>query len=137
MRPSRLLGLVQGVALLAVAVPAAGIAFLAFREATLESGGLTLNRVHHLALGVAMLLLLADFLVAVRRVDGSWTTLALGAVGLVVCLAGAIASEVFGPLALALLLVGGVSWALALICPGSGGRAEQARRAGAAGPRLP
>lgn len=90
MRSCRLRGLVQGVAVLAVAAPALGITLLVSREAAMEPGAFTLDRVFHLALGVAMLQLFADFFVAIRRSGGTRITLALGAGGLVVCLIGAI-----------------------------------------------
>ena len=118
MQSSRLNASVRVLALAAVAVPAIGIALLVLREGAMETGDMSLNRVFHLTLGVALLLWFADFLVAIRRAGSTGTALALGMAGFVVCLVGAILTEMLGPPALALFLVGGVSWAAVLLRAG-------------------
>lgn len=115
MPSSRLSRSVRAFSLVAVAAPAIGIALLVLREGALESGGMSVNRVFHPALGAALLLWFADFTVAIRRSDEPRTILALGVAGFVVCLVGAILSEMFGPPALALLLAGGVAWTVVLL----------------------
>ncbi len=114
MSSSRLHQWVQGAAVVAVAVPTFGIAFLVWREVALESGGASLNRMFHLILGAALVLLFADFFTVIRRCGGVGIALALGLGGFIACLAGAVLSEILGPPALALLLLGAVGWAIVL-----------------------
>ncbi len=121
MSSSRSLTAAKSAAALAVAVPAIGIAYLALREAIAEPGGVSLNRAFHTALGVAVLLLLADLLIAIRRSRGVGTTLVLGTGGFVAVLVGALLSEFLGPPAVLVLLLIGLGWAvfLAMSAPGS------------------
>jgi hypothetical protein len=123
---------VQGLAVVAVAVPAMGIALLVFREGAAEFGDMPLNRVFHLTLGAALMLLFADLVVTIRRSGSAGAAFAIGAVGFVVCLVGAVLSEMLGPPAVALLVLVGASWAGCLLRAGSGGRAEQPHRRDAA-----
>ncbi len=129
MRSSRLRLWVQAMAIIAVAVPAVGIASLSLREGVLESGGPSVNSAFHLILGATSVLLLADFWVAIRRTAGVRMSLALGLGGVMACFLGAVLSEVLGPPALAILLAGAAAWGIALIRSGSGKRAELALRA--------
>ena len=129
MRSSRMHQWVRVAAILAVAVPAIGLAFLAFREGATESGGVSFNRAFHLILGAALVLLFVDFLTAIRRSRGIGMTIALGLGGFVCCLVGAVLSEMFGPPALGLLLAGAATWAMVLVRTMLSGRAEPALRA--------
>lgn len=125
-RMSRILPWARAAATVAVAVPSIGIAALVFREVILEPGADSLNTGFHVALGATLVLLFVDFLTAIRRTRGVGISLALGLGGLVCCLAGAILSEMFGPVALALLLAGTAAWGIVLVRSGSGERAEEA-----------
>lgn len=110
----RLIPAARWVAALLVAIPALGIAFLSLREGMLEPGGMSLNRAFHLMLGLALLLILADALIAIRRSARPEIILLVGSGGFLVAFVGGLFSEVLGPPALALLLVGGVIWAFIL-----------------------
>ena len=125
MRSNRLRVWVQAGAIVAVAVPAVGIASLALSEGVLESGGPSVNSAFHLMLGVTIVLLFANFWVAIRRTAGVGMSFALGLGGFVSSVVVAVLSETLGPPALALILVGAVAWAIVLVRSGSGERAEQ------------
>jgi len=117
----------QAAAILAVAVPAMGIAVLAFREGAAESGGVSLNQAFHVILASTLVLLFVDFLTAIRRSGSAGMTFALGVGGFICCFVGAVVSEMFGPPALALLLAGAAFWAVVLMRSGSRRRAEPLR----------
>lgn len=114
-RMQRLTAVAQWVAVLLVSVPALGIAFLSLREGVTEPGGMSLNRAFHVVLGLALLLLLADAFIAIRRSARPELALLMGTGGFLAALGGGVLSEVLGPPALLLLLAGGVIWALALL----------------------
>ena len=124
MRSSRLRHWVRAAAIVAVAVPAIGIASLALGEGVLESGGLSVNSVFHLMLGVTMVLVFANFWVAIRRTADVGTSFTLGLVGFVACVVGAVLSEILGPPALATILIGALAWAIVLVRSGPGERVE-------------
>ena len=124
MNSSRLRKWVQAAAIAAVAVPAGGIASLALRDGVLEPGGPTVNSVFHLMLGVTMVLVFANFWVAIRRTADVGTSFTLGLVGFVACVVGAVLSEILGPPALATILIGALAWAIVLVRSGPGERVE-------------
>jgi len=104
---------VQTAAIVAVAVPAIGMASLAIREGLSEPGGVSVNSAFHLMLGVTLLLVFVDFLVAIRRATKVGVALALGLAGFATSIVGGVLSEMFGPLALAFLFVFAAVWAIA------------------------
>lgn len=115
MRTHKFLMAAQSVAIVLVAVPALGIAVLTLREVALEPGGMSLNRVFHLGLGLALLLLLVDAYVAIRRSGRVEIILLLGTGGFLLALIGGLASEVLGPPVLLLLIIGVSVWASLLL----------------------
>ncbi len=114
MSTGRSVAVAQLAAAFAVTVPALSVACLALRDAIAEPGGLSLNRAFHSALGVAVLLLLADFLVAIRRSRSVGTALVLGTGGFVAVFVGAFLGEFIGPPVVLLLVVLGLGWAAVL-----------------------
>jgi hypothetical protein len=110
-RRTRLLVFVKALAFVLVAAPAVGIAFLVIREGITEPSGMPLDRAFHLGLGVALLLLLADFVVAILRSNRFEIVLLLGTGGFLACLFGGLLAEVLGPPVLLVLLITGVLWA--------------------------
>lgn len=115
MRTHRILMVAQSVAIVLVAVPALGIVVLALREVLLEPGGMSLNRAFHLGLGLSLLLLFVDAFVAIRRSGRVEIILLLGTGGFLLALIGGLASEVLGPPALLLLIIGVSVWASLLL----------------------
>lgn len=98
-----------------VTAPSVALATLCLREAIAETGGMSLNRLFHLALGLALLLLLVDFVVAIWHSRSPESALLLGAGGFAASLGGAFLGEVFGPPVLLVLVTVGIAWAVRLV----------------------
>ena len=107
----RTLAVVRVVAAVTVAVPAIGLGFLSLREGVTEAPGMPLDRAFHLGLGIALILLLGDFLTAILRSRRVGIVILLGSGGFLLTLMGGVAAEVLGPPVLLLLLVIGIVWA--------------------------
>lgn len=126
MDSSRLRQWVQALAIALVAIPAIGIAALVFREGAFEAPGwASVNGAFHVLLAATLVLVFADFWIAIRRAGGPGMSLALGLGGFIACVVAAGLSELFGPLALALLVVVAAGWAIVLARSGAGLRAAR------------
>lgn len=99
-------------ATLLVAVPALGFGFALLWQAVAEGATFSLNQAFHLASGLALLVLFADFAVAITRSTRPSNAVLLGAVGFAASLLSAIALELLGPPALLGLIIVCAGWAI-------------------------
>jgi hypothetical protein len=96
---------------LLVAVPGVGLGVATLWQAASEGGALSQNQLFHLGLGLALLILFSEFTVTISRAGTLSGALARAAAGFAGCLAAAIAVELFGPVALLVLVAVTASWA--------------------------
>ena len=106
----------KALAIVAVAVPALGLGVAVLLQAVAEGASLSLNQVFHLVLGLALLGLFAQFTSVIRRSRSGGAALALGGTGLLAAVLGAVVAELFGPPALAGLVILCAVWKLATVC---------------------
>lgn len=104
-RPARVLSVLRFVSAVVVAIPAIGLGLATFWQGIAELGGMSLDRVFHMSLGLALLVLFSEFAVSIVRSRESVTIIALGLGGFLAAATSAIVTELFGPPALLILVI--------------------------------
>ncbi|KAF0209508.1 MAG: 4Fe-4S [Actinobacteria bacterium] len=113
-RPARLLISLRLVSAIVVAIPAVGLGAATFWQGLAEPGGMSLDRMFHLSLGLALFVLFAEFAVSIIRSRASATIIALGLGGFLAAALAAIVAELLGPPALLILVIAVSVWAVVL-----------------------
>lgn len=115
MASARLLTALRFVSGLVAAIPAVGLGVFVLVEGLTEPGGMPLDRVFHLLLGLGLLALFSEFAISILRCRTPRGILAWGTGGFMAGLLAAVMSELLGPPILLVLLGATGVWAVILL----------------------